>query len=147
MPILDAQQSAAPDCQARSEENQRKFEFMCKRQQEAATLHDGSGHRNPTSLVHDLKKTGIPLKHLQRYIHAHRCKYCDANLGRAAYQCQTAKQNGGGLHHCGPITPRTTIKKTLADKDEITSAPPPDTALRPFKTVLKQGPMQSTLHK
>ena len=54
---------------------------------------------------------------------------------------------GGDSTIVDPITPRTTIKKTLADKDEITSAPPSDTALRPFKTVLKQGPLHSILHK
>ena len=51
----------------RSESDQRRFELMCKRQQEAATLHDASGHRNPTDLVRDLKAAGVPVKHLQRY--------------------------------------------------------------------------------
>jgi hypothetical protein len=32
-----------------------------------------------------------PIKHLQRYLHAHKCKYCDANLGRASYYCKSAK--------------------------------------------------------
>ena len=27
--------------------------------------------------VRDLKAAGIPVEHLQRYIHAHRCKYCE----------------------------------------------------------------------
>ena len=72
----------------RGEEDQRKFELMCRRQKEAAILHEAHGHRNPTSLVKDLKAAGIPIKHLQRYLHAHRCKYCEANLGRASYYCK-----------------------------------------------------------
>jgi hypothetical protein len=135
----------------RSEADQRRFELMCKRQQEAAILHDAWGHRNPTSLVRDLKAAGIPVKHLQRYIHAHRCKYCEANLGRAGYQCQTAKQNGGGdlviSTIVDPLNPRTAITKTLADQHEVTSDPSPDTALRPFKTVLQGGPLHATLEK
>jgi hypothetical protein len=75
--------------------DQRKFEIMCRRQKEAAILHKSYGHRNPTSLVKDLKAAGIPIKHLQRYLHAHRCKYCEANLGRASYYCKSAKQPGG----------------------------------------------------
>jgi hypothetical protein len=55
----------------RNEEDQRKFELMCRRQKEAAILHESYGHRNPTSLVKDLKAAGIPIKHLQRYLHAH----------------------------------------------------------------------------
>jgi hypothetical protein len=54
-----------------NEEDQRKFELMCRRQKEAAILHESYGHRNPTSLVKDLKAAGIPIKHLQRYLHAH----------------------------------------------------------------------------
>jgi len=56
-----------------NEEDQRKFELMCRRQKEAAILHESYGHRNPTSLVKDLKAAGIPIKHLQRYLHAHTC--------------------------------------------------------------------------
>ena len=134
---MSAQASVPPQNNSphteRSEADQRRFELMCKRQQEAAILHDASGHRNPTSLVRDLKAAGIPVKHLQRYIHAHRCTYCEANLGRAGYQCQTAKQNGGGdlviSTIVDPLNPRTTITKTLADQHEVTSDPSPDTAL------------------
>ena len=61
-------------------EDQRKFELMCKRQKEAAILHASFGHRNPTSLVKDLKAAGIPIKHLQRYLHAHKCKYVSIKL-------------------------------------------------------------------
>ena len=152
---MSAPESAPPQNDSthaeRSEADQRRFELMCKRQQEAAILHDASGHRNPTSLVRDLKAAGIPVKHLQRYIHAHRCKYCEANLGRAGYQCQTAKQNGGGdlviSTIVDPLNPRTAITKTLADQHEVTSDPSPDTALRPFKTLLKGGPLHASLGK
>ena len=77
------EQSNTVQLSTRNEEDQRKFELMCRRQKEAAILHESFGHRNPTSLVKDLKAAGIPIKHLQRYLHAHKCKYCDANLGRA----------------------------------------------------------------
>ena len=101
--------------------------------------------------VRDLKAAGIPVEHLQRYIHAHRCKYCEANLGRAGYQCQTAKQNGGGdlviSTIVDPLNPRTAITKTLADQHEVTSDPSPDTALRPFKTLLKGGPLNASVQK
>jgi hypothetical protein len=74
------QQSDNVRISTRNEEDQSKFELMCRRQKEAAILHESYGHRNPTSLVKDLKAAGIPIKHLQRYLHAHRCKYCEANL-------------------------------------------------------------------
>jgi hypothetical protein len=79
------EQSNTVQHSTRNEEDQRKFELMCRRQKEAAILHESYGHRNPTSLVKDLKAAGIPIKHLQRYLHAYKCKYCDANLGRASY--------------------------------------------------------------
>jgi len=75
------EQSNTAQLSTHTEEDQRKFELMCRLQKEAAILHESYGHRNPTSLVKDLKAAGIPIKHLQRYLHAHKCKYCDANLG------------------------------------------------------------------
>ncbi len=39
----------------RTEKDHRKFELMCRRQKEASILHESYGHRNPTSLVKDLK--------------------------------------------------------------------------------------------
>ena len=139
--------SANDEPATRSDADQRRFELMCKRQQEAAVLHEAHGHRNPTSLVRDLKAAGVPVKHLQRYIHAHRCKFCDANLGRAAYQ--TAKQSGGGdlviSTIVDPTAPQTAITKTLADEHQVTSAPPSDSSLRPFKTILTKGKLTTGL--
>ncbi len=83
----------------RGEEDQRKFELMCRRQKEAAILHEAHGHRSPTSLVKDLKAAGIPIKHLQHYLHAHRCTYCEANLGRASYYCKSARYDIA-VRHC-----------------------------------------------
>ena len=127
----------------RNEEDQRKFELMCRRQKQAAILHESYRHRNPTSLVKDLKAAGIPIKHLQRYLHAHKCKYCDANLGRASYYCKSAKQPGGEALVLStvvdPLSPTTPITQTLANEHEVTSAPPTNTMLRTFKTVLSQG--------
>jgi hypothetical protein len=37
----------------RGNEDQRKFELMCRRQKEAAILHESHGHRNLISLVRD----------------------------------------------------------------------------------------------
>ena len=103
-----------------NEEDQRKFELMCRRQKEAAILHESYGHRNPTSLVKDLKAAGIPIKHLQRYLHAHTCKYCEANLGRASYYCKSAKQSGGDelvlSTIVDPLSPNTPITQTLRSK-------------------------------
>jgi hypothetical protein len=104
----------------RNEGDQRKFEIMCRRQKEAAILHESYGHRNPTSLVKDLKAAGIPIKHLQRYLHAHRCKYCEANLGRASYYCKSAKQPGGNelvlSTIVDPLTPNTPDYADLGER-------------------------------
>ena len=122
---------------------------MCRRQKEAAILHEAHGHRNPTSLVKDLKAAGIPIKHLQRYLHAHRCKYCEANLGRASYYCKSAKQPGGDelilSTIVDPISPHMHITQTLANEHEVTSAPPEGTALRPFKSAMEQGSIMTEL--
>jgi hypothetical protein len=104
----------------RGDEDQRKFELMCRRQKEAAILHESQGHRNPTSLVRDLKAAGIPIKHLQRYLHAYRCKYCEANLGRASYYCKSAKQPGGDELMLStivdPLSSHMRITQTLANE-------------------------------
>jgi hypothetical protein len=133
----------------RGEEDQGKFEFMCKRQKEASILHESHGHRNPTSLVKDLKAAGIPIKHLQRYLHAHRCKYCEANLGRASYYCKSDKQTRGDevifSTIVDPLSPHMHLTQTLANKHEVTSALPQGTALRPFNSIMEQGPMMKAL--
>jgi len=133
----------------RNEEDQRKFELMCRRQKAAAILHESYGHRNPTSLVKDLKAAGIPIKHLQRYLHAHTCKYCEANLGRASYYCKSAKQSGGDelvlSTIVDPLSPNTPITQTLANEHEVTSAPLAGSMLRPFKSVMQQGPLATEL--
>ncbi len=91
----------------------------------------------------DLKTAGIPIKHLQRYLHARRCKYCEANLGRSSYYCKSAKQSGGDelilSTIVDPISPHMHITQTLVNEHEVTSAPPEGTALRPFKSVMEQG--------
>jgi hypothetical protein len=121
----------------RGEEDQRKIELMYRRQKKAAILHESHGHRNPTSLVKDLKAAGIPIKHLQRYLHAQGCKNCETNLGRASYYCKSAKQPGGDdlilSTIVDPLSPHMYITQTLANEHEVTSAPPKGTVLRPFK--------------
>jgi hypothetical protein len=133
----------------RDEENQRKFELMCRRQKEAAILHETHVHRNPTSLVKDLKAAGIPIKHLQRYLHTHKCKYCETNLGWASCYCKSAKQTGGDeliiSTIADPLSPHMTITQTLANEHEVTSTPPEGTVFRPFKRVMEQGPLRKAL--
>jgi hypothetical protein len=99
--------------------------------------------------VKDLKAADIPIKHLQRYLHAHRCKYCEANLGRASYYCKSAKQSGGDdlilSIIVDPLSPHMHITQTFPNEHEVTSAPPEGTALRPFKSIMEQGPMMKVL--
>jgi hypothetical protein len=151
--LIEQQASNEPSDNARkstrNEEDQRKFELMCRRQKEAAILHESYGHRNPTSLVKDLKAAGISIKHLQRYLHALTCKYCDANLGRASYYCKSAKQSGGDelvlSTIVDPLSPNMLITQTLANEHEVTSAPLAGSMLRPFKSVMQQGPLATEL--
>ena len=97
----------------------------------------------------DLKVAGIPIKHQQQYLHAHKCKYCDANLGRASYYCKSAQQPGGDELVLSTIvdqlSPATPITQTLANEHEVTSAAPMGTMLRPFKTVMNKGPLGKEL--
>jgi len=97
----------------------------------------------------DLKAAGIPIKHLQRYLHAHTCKYCEANLGRASYYCKSAKQSGGDelvlSTIVDPLSPNMPITQTLANEHEVTSAPLAGSMLRPFKSVMQQGLLATEL--
>jgi hypothetical protein len=99
--------------------------------------------------VKDLKEAGIPIQHLQRYLHAHMCKYCEATLGRASYYCKSAKQPGGDelilSTIVDPLSAHMHITQTLANEHEVTSAPPEGKTLRPFKKIMGQGPMMKAL--
>jgi len=44
-----------------------------------------------------------------------------------------------------PLSPNTLITQTLANEHEVTSAPPTGSMLRPFKSVMKQGPLGKEL--
>ena len=120
----------------RNEKDQKRFELMCRRQQEAAELHNAGGHRNATDTVRDLKAAGVQIKHLQRYIHAHKCKYCEANLGRKSYKCHKVKQAGGEellvSTIVDPRAPNTPITQTLSNELEITCEPTSNAHLRPL---------------
>ena len=66
--------------------------------------------------------------------------------------CKSAKQPGGEelvlSTIVDPLSPTTPITHTLANEHEVTSAPPTNTMLRPFKTVLSQGLLAKELaHK
>jgi hypothetical protein len=60
-------------------------------------LHESGGHRNARDNFRDLEAAGVPVHHLKRYIWAHKCKWCEFNLGRKSYYCQKARQPGGDL--------------------------------------------------
>jgi hypothetical protein len=44
-----------------------------------------------------------------------------------------------------PLSPNTLITQTLANEHEVTSAPPTGSMLRPFKSLMKQGPLGKEL--
>ena len=131
--------SPATNASTRSEADQRRFELMCKRQKQAEILHKAHGHCNNRQTYINEEKSGRPVKHLKRYILAHHCKWCAANLGRKSYYCKKAAQSGGELEVrtiIDPEHPDTPITQTLAKEHGVTSPPPVDSNLRPFKNSL-----------
>ena len=71
-----------------SDVDQARFELQRKREREVSILHDVS-HRHNRGLLEDLKAAGVETKHLQKYILAHRCKWCEANRGKRTYLVTT----------------------------------------------------------
>ena len=110
----------------RSDMDQHKFELMCSRQKQAQILHESGGHRNARDTYRDLEAAGMKVHHLKKYILAHQCKWCQANLGRKAYHCQKARQQGGDLEIStiiDPLNPKIMLTETLAKIHQITIAP------------------------
>ena len=111
---------------SRSEIDQRKFELMCTRQKQAQILHESGGHRNARDTFRDLEAAGVPVRHLERDILAHKCKWCESNFGRKSYHCQKARRQGEDLEIStiiDPINPKTMLTETLAKIHKVTSAP------------------------
>ena len=59
-----------------------RFELHHLRVQQVTNLHNAFGHPCNVSLLAYLKNAGVNCKYLKRYILAHTCPSCDANLGR-----------------------------------------------------------------
>ncbi len=70
-------------------------------------------------------------------------------LGRASNYCKFAKQPRGDelvlSTIVDPLSPNSPMTQTLANEHEVTSAPPTGSMLRPFKSVMKQGPLGKEL--
>ncbi len=64
------------------------------------------------------------------------------NLGRASYYCQLELILSTIVD---PLSPHMHITQTLANKHEVTSAPPEGTELRPFKSAMEQGSIMTEL--
>ena len=61
-----------------------RFALHHLRVQQVTNLHIAFGHPSNVSLLASLKNTGVNCKYLKRYILAHTCPSCDANLGRGS---------------------------------------------------------------
>ena len=68
----------------RNEQAQRR-EVMCKRQREAKIAHEAAGHCNNRATFLNMQAKGIAVNHLKRYILAHKCEHCCADIGRRHY--------------------------------------------------------------
>jgi hypothetical protein len=62
---------------------------------------------------------------LRRDLHAHRCKYCESNLGRASYYCKSDKQSGEDelilSTLVDPLSPHIHITQTLSNESQTPS--------------------------
>ncbi len=61
---------------------QRRFELDKTRSQEETNLHNCYGHPHNVALLKFVQHTGFEFRYLKRYILAHKCSFCDANMGR-----------------------------------------------------------------
>ena len=61
---------------------QRRFELDKLRHQQATNLHNSFGHPHNAALLKFVQHTGFECRYLKRYILAHQCSFCDANMGR-----------------------------------------------------------------
>ena len=99
-----------------SDLHQARFKLQRKREREVSILHDVS-HRHNRGLLEDLKAAGVETKHLQKYILAHRCKWCEANRGKRTYLVTTRQTEPAPLTIStivDPIDPSITITEKLA---------------------------------
>ena len=117
VPVSDFKQHA------RNEQDQRRFELMCKRQREAKIAHEAGGHCNNRATLLNLQAKEIAINHLKRYILAHKCEHCYANIGRRHYK--TKSKTALGELHVSTITdpscPGTSITESLSSLFECTA--------------------------
>ena len=122
----------------RSEKDQQKFELMCRRQREARIAHESHGHCNNRQTLLNMEAKGQKVKHLKRYILAHTCEHCYANIGRRHYK--TKRRTADGDLGISTITdaelPGTTITESLARIFERTA--PFSSALYPLSMADEQ---------
>lgn len=130
-----------PDADSTSEESdQRRFELQHSREREVTILHDVS-HRHNRGLLEDLKAAGVETKHLQKYILAHRCKWCEANRGKRSYLVTTRLNDSAPLSIStiiDPQNPTVSITEQLATSFQQVSK---EYALRPLHDLLKAPPI------
>jgi len=131
-----------PETDARPDLEQARFELQRKREKEVTILHDVS-HRHNRGLLEDLKAAGVETKHLQKYILAHRCKWCEANRGKRTYLVTTRETKPAPLQISTIVDhfdPTTTITEKLATAFKQAAS---EYVLRPLKDLLVKP---NTLH-
>ena len=142
-PLLNlTEQDNAEQTAAKSDLDQARFELQCKREKEVSILHDVS-HRHNRGLLEDLKAAGVETRHLQKYILAYRCKYCEANRGKRTYLVTTRETKPAPLHIStivDPSDPSTTITEKLATSFKHAAS---EYVLRPLQDLLSKP---SSLH-
>ena len=75
-------QPSSQDARHNDEVLQRRFELDKARRQQATNLHNSFGHPHNAALLKFVQHTGFECRYLKRYILAHQCPFCDANMGR-----------------------------------------------------------------
>ena len=130
-----------PDEDTLSEDSdQRRFELQRSREREVTILHDVS-HRHNRGLLEDLKAAGVPTNHLQKYILAHRCPWCEANRGKRSYLVTTRPSTIAPLNIStivDPQNPTMSITEQLATTFQQSST---EYALRPLNDLLHAQPI------
>jgi hypothetical protein len=119
----------------RSDLDQTCFELQRKREKEVSILHDVS-HRHNRGFLKDLKAAGVETKHLQKYILAHRCKWCEANRDKRTYLVTTRETKPDPLHMStimDPFDPSTTITEQSATSFKHAAS---EYVLRPLQDLL-----------
>lgn len=75
------------------------------------------------------------MQHLKRYILAHECKWCTANLGRKSYNCPKTDKLQGNFESStivDPENPQITLTPSLTNHHEVTTTPQAQLAFVPI---------------